>query len=149
MAGREVLDSKFLKGFIENELAEFRAELKKILQDDDTQGRSIGYIAEDQVDVDTMMAKRPLIIGPMAGSNSSDIVGGGELNKLVIDAAKDIHRILLDHEVMFEDMEEACRETIEKMTKTQNANLESIKADTFVDVFEDLDDNTSGGNDDK
>ena len=83
----------------------------------------------------------------MAGENSS--VGGGALNKVIQQGAGEVVRILDDQTILFEDLEQALWDTIDELAKSQGKNLESITADDFMDIFEDVDSDLDnpGGND--
>ncbi|MCX2923465.1 type VII secretion system-associated protein [Streptomyces sp. NEAU-W12] len=134
-----VLDSGFLKAFISDEVVEFKAVLDKMLKDspDGPAASSLGDPA-----VTTLKSTRPLVIGQMAGENGA---GGKELNEQIQEAADAIHRIVKDHRVLFDDIEEALEETIKELTDNQKGSLDKITAETFMDIFEDVDAGMEGG----
>ncbi|MEU3147004.1 MULTISPECIES: type VII secretion system-associated protein [unclassified Streptomyces] len=131
-----VLDSEFLRQFINHQITDFRKTLENILKDDAHAGPAISYIA-DAISTTTIDAAKPLVIGLMAGENSA--VGGGALNGVIQKGAGEVERILEAQGVLFEDIEEALWDTIDQLAKSQNKNLESITADEFMDIFEDVD----------
>ncbi|MEW2077660.1 type VII secretion system-associated protein [Streptomyces sp. NPDC012403] len=131
-----VLDSTFLKNFINNQIDGFRTTLENILKDSPTAGPAISFIA-DSISTTTIDSAKPLVIGLMAGENSA--VGGGALNKVVQQGAGEVLRILEDQTVLFEDLEQALWDTIDELAKSQGKNLENITADDFMDIFEDVD----------
>ncbi|MEU3459429.1 type VII secretion system-associated protein [Streptomyces sp. NPDC006733] len=137
MAGVTVLDSTFLKQFINDHIDGFVDTLEKIVKDDPTVGPAISSIAKSKPTNTTLASKKPLVIGGLAGENGP--AGGGELNKVIQSAAAEIHRILTDQTTLFEDLESALRETIEQLNKSQGKNLQDITADDFIDIFEDVD----------
>ncbi|MFF3243766.1 type VII secretion system-associated protein [Streptomyces sp. NPDC002870] len=157
MAKKTVLDTKWLKQFIDTELSDFRDVLGKMLEDGPT-GKSVGFIADGNLTRDTLVSTKPLILGPMAGANAAANtsgeatgespvveggsttvdVGGAELNKSIQQLASAIHQKLTDHVELFEDIESALKETIEKMRENQKHSLDKISTDTFMDVFEDV-----------
>lgn len=143
-----VLDSEFLRQFINHQITDFRKTLENILKDGGHAGPAISYIA-DSISTTTIDAAKPLVIGLMAGESSA--VGGGALNGVVQKGAAEVERVLEEQGVLFEDLEEALWDTIDQLAKNQGANLENITADEFMDVFEDVDSafedpGSSGGN---
>ncbi|MDN3271146.1 type VII secretion system-associated protein [Streptomyces sp. MA15] len=131
-----VLDSTFLKNFINNQIDDFRTSLENILKDSPTAGPAISFIA-DSISTTTILSSKPLVLGPMADENS--LVGGGSLNKVIRQGAGEVERILEDQTVLFEDLEQALWDTIDELAKAQGKNLENITADEFMDIFEDVD----------
>lgn len=131
-----VLDSTFLKNFINNQIDGFRTTLENILKDSPTAGPAISFIA-DSISTTTIDSSKPLVIGLMAGEKS--VVGGGSLNTAVQRGAGEVVRILEDQTVLFEDLEQALWDTINELAKAQGKNLENITADDFMDIFEDVD----------
>jgi hypothetical protein len=143
-----VLDSTFLKNFINNQIDGFRTSLENILKDSPTAGPAISFIA-DSISTTTILSSKPLVLGPMADENS--VVGGGSLNKVIQQGAGEIERILEDQTVLFEDLEQALWDTIDELAKAQGKNLENITADEFMDIFEDVDSDLDnpGGNEEE
>ncbi|MCP9990726.1 type VII secretion system-associated protein [Streptomyces albogriseolus] len=143
-----VLDSTFLKNFINNQVDAFRTSLENILKDSPTAGPAISFIA-DSISTTTILSSKPLVLGPMADENS--VVGGGSLNKVIQQGAGEVERILEDQTVLFEDLEQALWDTIDELAKAQGKNLENITADEFMDIFEDVDSDLDnpGGNEEE
>ncbi len=143
-----VLDSTFLKNFINNQVDAFRTSLENILKDSPTAGPAISFIA-DSISTTTILSSKPLVLGPMADENS--VVGGGALNKVIQQGAGEVERILEDQTVLFEDLEQALWDTIDELAKAQGKNLENITADEFMDIFEDVDSDLDnpGGNEEE
>jgi hypothetical protein len=137
-----VLDSQWLKAFIKDHVEEFRAALDKMLKDDPS-GQSMENLSKGDITKTTIMSKRPLILGLMAGEG--DVVGGANLNKRVQEAAGQIDEIFQDHHILFADLEEALWETIKRLTEKQKKSLDQISADDFLDIFDDVDSDISGG----
>ncbi|MEE1940110.1 type VII secretion system-associated protein [Streptomyces sp. TRM 70361] len=134
-----VLDSEFLKNFINEEIVEFKAALGKMLKDS-PDGQAISSVGDPEVT--TLKSTRPLVIGQMAGENG---VGGSALNEQIQEAADAIHRVIKDHRMLFDDIEEALEETVEELTKNQKGSLDKITAETFMDIFDDVDAGMEGG----
>ncbi|MEU9735595.1 type VII secretion system-associated protein [Streptomyces sp. NPDC048002] len=143
-----VLDSTFLRNFINNQIDGFRTQLENILKDSPSAGPAISFIA-DSISTTTIDAAKPLVIGRMAGESSS--VGGGALNKVIQQGAGEVVRILEDQTILFEDLEQALWDTIDELAKSQGKNLENITADEFMDIFEDVDSDLGnpGGNEEE
>lgn len=143
-----VLDSTFLKNFINNQIDGFRTTLENILKDSPTAGPAITFIA-DSISTTTIDSSKPLVIGLMAGENSA--VGGDALNKAVQQGAGEVVRILEDQTLLFEDLEQALWDTINELAKSQGKNLENITADEFMDIFEDVESDLGnpGGNEEE
>ncbi|WP_329167043.1 type VII secretion system-associated protein (plasmid) [Streptomyces sp. NBC_01717] len=135
-----VLDSDWLKEFIKEHVVEFRAALENLLKDDPS-GLSMETISLGDISSKTIMSKRPLILGPMAGDG--DLVGGSALNEKVKKTATDINKIFTDHKVLFADLEDALWETIKELTENQKKSLDEISADEFLDIFDDVDSDIS------
>jgi len=143
-----VLDSTFLKNFINNQVDAFRTSLENILKDSPTAGPAISFIA-DSISTTTILSSKPLVLGPMADENS--VVGGGSLNKVIQQGAGEVERILEDQTVLFADLEQALWDTIDALAEAQGKNLENITADEFMDIFEDVDSDLDnpGGNEEE
>ncbi|MFD9545711.1 type VII secretion system-associated protein, partial [Streptomyces sp. NPDC060022] len=135
MAKATVLDSEWLKRFIEDHIEEFHAALTKMLKDDVT-GRSVSYISEGQISSTTVVSAHPLILGSMAGE--SDLVNGAALNTAIQQVASAIHKIFSDHGVLFEEVEDALWATIKELKENQVKSLDKITAESFLEVFEDV-----------
>lgn len=140
-----VLDSAFLKKFISEHIETFTATLEAILKDSKDEGRAISYIADGKIETTTIPTTKPLIIGGMAGEKSP--AGGAKVNMVIQQEAAEILRIITDQTVLFEDFEEALRETVKQLEKVQGGNLEGIIPEDFMDIFEDVDSDlgNSGG----
>ncbi|MGW1411548.1 type VII secretion system-associated protein [Streptomyces sp. NPDC002403] len=141
-----VLSSPWLRAFIKEHVVEFRAIVDKMLKDG-PDGLSVDSLSNGSVTDTTIMSKRPLILGLMAGD--ADMVGGAALNQGVQKSATAISEILKDHQILFADLEEALWETIKKLTDTQKKSLDQISADDFLDIFDDVDSDTGGAKTEK
>ncbi|MFE0731262.1 type VII secretion system-associated protein [Streptomyces antibioticus] len=142
MADVTVLDSEFLKQFITHQIQGFMETLDKILKEDPNAGPAISFIAESGITTTTIDVKKPLHLGLMATDQYP--VGGGELNKVVQEAAAEIDRVIDDQTVLFEDIEKALWDTIDELNKNQGRSLESIAGEEFTDIFEDVDSDFAG-----
>ncbi len=146
VANVTVLDSAFLNKFIREHIETFTADLEAILKDKD-EGRAISFIANAVPTTTTIPTTKPLAIGGMAGEKSA--AGGGKVNTVIQQEAKEILRILTDQTVLFEDFKEALRETVEKLENVQGGNLEGIVPEDFMDIFEDVDSDLGNTGDDE
>ncbi|WP_345618604.1 type VII secretion system-associated protein [Streptomyces ziwulingensis] len=142
MAKVTVLDSEFLKQFINNQITGFQETLEKIAKNDASTGPAIKSIAENKKTNTTLDTTRPLILGGMAGEKSA--AGGDALNSMIQKSAAEIDRVIDEQTVLFEDIEEALWATIEQLNKNQGQNLQDIIADEFMEIFEDVDSDLSG-----
>ncbi|GAA3859919.1 hypothetical protein GCM10023084_11880 [Streptomyces lacrimifluminis] len=140
MADVTVLDSAFLKKFRENHVLEFAAALAAMLVDDVNEGDAISVISKGTDENTELVAAKPLILGTMA-------IGEGKaakLNEVIQKSAGEVFRILQEQTALFEDLQEALRETITELNKVQGMNLEKISLDDFMDIFEDVDGDSGG-----
>ncbi|WP_327237875.1 type VII secretion system-associated protein [Streptomyces sp. NBC_01317] len=145
MAEVTVLDSAFLKKFISDHIEPFVGTLEGIVKYSPTEGEAISYIADGR-STTTLSTTKPLIIGNMAAEKEG---AGGKLNGVIQAEAVEIVRIIEEQTVLFEDFEEALRETIKQLEKTQGATLQGITPEEFMDVFEDVDSDLGGSGGEK
>ncbi|MEU5344740.1 type VII secretion system-associated protein [Streptomyces sp. NPDC020766] len=148
MADVTVLDSEYLKKFIQEHVEKFSVALEAMLKHNEvTDAKPISYISDGRTNT-TLKVTSPLIIGLMAAPptpggtddpNKAGGAGGGELNTVIQKSAGEILRIFEDQKVLFEDIKEALEETIKELAESQGKNLESIAANEFLDIFEDVD----------
>ncbi|NEA68409.1 type VII secretion system-associated protein [Streptomyces sp. SID12488] len=141
MADVTVLDSAFLKKFIEGHVEDFAAALAQMFNDDAVEGDAISVISKGVPTNTTITATSPLILGSMAAGQGK----GGKLNEVIQMSAGEVFRILEEQTTLFEDVQEALWATIAELNKVQGSNLEKIPLDDFMDIFEDVDSDTSGG----
>ncbi|MGI5197942.1 type VII secretion system-associated protein [Streptomyces sp. CA-288835] len=146
MADVTVLDSEFIKKFTTEQIEVFAATLGAIAQDHATEGPAMKSISAG-IENTTISSTTPLILGEMAKEQSSS--GGGELNAVVRKAAEELARIFEDHGVLFEDVQEAMWDTVDKLNEAQGKGLETIAMEEFMDIFEDVDSDLSGESEDE
>ncbi|MGY0021411.1 type VII secretion system-associated protein [Streptomyces sp. YJ-C3] len=84
-----------------------------------------------------------LHIGKMT---TEDLVSGPSLIKDITTAATTIDKLLGDQETLFKDLKDALQDTLDKMSKTHQSNLDSIDAQTLLQLFEDVDTDVAGTN---
>jgi hypothetical protein len=135
------LDVAFLNRFITNHIVEFRKALTDILNDDPKVGPPISKLS-DHMTTTTIDVKKPLTMGKLTGEGG--MKEAAELNEDVQKSAFAIQKLLEDHQLLFEDVEEALREVIERMRATQHNNLEGMPMDDFMDIFEDVESDLGG-----
>ncbi|MBU6533104.1 type VII secretion system-associated protein [Streptomyces mayonensis] len=136
MAG-VVLDSEFLKNFISEHIETFKAGLENILKDEPNGAVAISTLVHD-VAAETLDVSKPLNLGRMTNGEDA-IEEASQLNSAVQQGAEALQHILESHVTLFEDLEQALWDTIEKLAEAQGKNLESITPEEFSDLFEDVD----------
>ncbi|MGW1505861.1 type VII secretion system-associated protein [Streptomyces mirabilis] len=151
MANVTVLDSEFLKKFIQQHIEDFSARLVKIAADDTVEGKAISFISKGSRSNTTLDSAKPLIIGGMAGGSgeggASGGIGGADLNKVIQEAAAEAARVIEAQTTLFGDVDDALWETIDVLNKNQGENLEKITPDDFMDIFEDVDSDLGNSDD--
>ncbi|MDW4906223.1 type VII secretion system-associated protein [Streptomyces sp. ADMS] len=140
MADVTVLDSAFLKKFIEENVEDFAATLANMLKDDAIEGDAISVISKGTRENTEIVASKPLILGTMALGKGK----AADLNAVIQTSAGEVSRILDEQTALFEDLQEALWATIAELNKVQGMNLEKISLDDFMDIFEDVDGDSGG-----
>jgi hypothetical protein len=87
---------------------------------------------------------KPLAIGTMATETAGRTNGGNVIAKLN-ELIEQVTAILKQQGELFDEIEDDLEETIEKMFKTQDENMDKIDGKKFVNFFEDVDDILSEG----
>ncbi|MEU8824664.1 type VII secretion system-associated protein [Streptomyces sp. NPDC048636] len=142
------MDKAGLQSFLDDRVLPFKDEVRKIGEDDPSTGPSMATLIGD-ADItdkgfDSYDTGKPLGIGFML--QAENLGGKGEeLNKAVGKTATDLTTLYEEQTKLFKDVEDNLRDTIDTLFKAQNDNLLSIDGQDFLDVFEDVDSDLSGG----
>ncbi|MCF2131847.1 type VII secretion system-associated protein [Strepomyces sp. STD 3.1] len=127
------LDPAALQSFIDNEIGDYKTALVN-LRTSNGDRRSL---------FDLGHVSQPLLIGNMAGD---DETGGKKIVTNTVNAAKAIDGVLNAHVTMVDDLDRGLRDTIEKMKKAQQHNLDEVKAETFLLELSGSEGALNGGN---
>ncbi|MFE6281204.1 type VII secretion system-associated protein [Streptomyces sp. NPDC057877] len=144
------LDKAWLENFLNNDILNFRNELKKIVNDGvGPSGEIVPALAnllpEGQIPEGSLPgAVRPLTIGSMAADTRTN---GKALVEAVTELIGAIDLILENQKILFEDIDDNLRTSIDKLFKTQGDNLARIDGDKLLDIFEDVDESLGGSGD--
>lgn len=144
MADLTRLDAASLKTFREHDLAEFITDLKNIMKDDPNGVRSLHSVVKGITSPDYIGENAVLGIGLMAGD---DTVYGKTLLASVLSSATSIDTILEAQGKLFGDIDDNLESTITTLLKTQDASLEGINGEKFLDIWSDIDDDLAGDKD--
>ncbi|AEN12992.1 MULTISPECIES: type VII secretion system-associated protein [unclassified Streptomyces] len=149
------LNKEWLQSFLDDDVVPFLAAVKKIRENGDSPDKVLvpgmptlqggedgaktapGFLDGQKV---------PLAIGLMA-SDAEGRTNGGYLVKSLNGMVDQLDEILKLQVELFEEIEDNLEDTIEKMFKTQDDNLEKIDGKKLVDFFEGVDEvlSESGG----
>ncbi|WP_329140496.1 type VII secretion system-associated protein [Streptomyces sp. NBC_00670] len=143
------LDSTALKNFKNNDVADFRKNLKDIREDTPGGIRSLKNLAADRGEDSVGGGSAALRLGLMSGGSNTDPVGGGALLTALKKQATGQDDIFVAQGTLFEDIDSALEETITTLLKNQGDSLTSIDGEKLMDIFGTVDDDMSGtGGDD-
>ncbi|GAA2914655.1 type VII secretion system-associated protein [Streptomyces mexicanus] len=136
------LDLKELQSFHDHE-ADDALKAARSYRNDDAHGvRPLGHLVDGHNTPDNLAQDQQLLrIGDMA---TKTLVSGPTLLDDVKTAATAIDKLLADQETFFTDLKDALQQTIDKMKKTNQQNLDAIDAQTLLQIFSDVDTDTSG-----
>jgi len=136
------LDLKELQSFHDHE-ADDALKAARSYRNDDAHGvRPLGHLVDGHKTPDNLAEDQQLLrIGDMA---TKTLVSGPTLLDDVKTAATAIDKLLADQETFFTDLKDALQQTIDKMKKTNQQNLDAIDAQTLLQIFSDVDTDTSG-----
>ncbi|MGW0792665.1 type VII secretion system-associated protein [Streptomyces sp. NPDC002911] len=116
------LDAPALQSFIDTEIGEFKTEMLA-LRTSNGDRKSLYDLGNATV---------PLVIGNLAGDEET---GGKKVVTNMVTAAKAVDDVLARHTKMVDDLELCLRRAIEKMQKTQKANLVDVEGQTFLSLL--------------
>ncbi|WP_031088491.1 type VII secretion system-associated protein [Streptomyces sp. NRRL WC-3549] len=149
------LNKEWLQKFLDNDVLPFLAAVKSIRENGNSPGGLyVPGMSTLQGGADGAKTapgfldgqKVPLAIGAMAGDAEGRTNGGYLVKSLngMVDQLDEILKLQVD---LFEEIGEDLKDTIAKMFKTQDDNLEKIDGKKLVDFFEGVDEvlSESGG----
>ncbi|MER7786528.1 type VII secretion system-associated protein [Streptomyces sp. NPDC097640] len=146
MAEQIQLNKKWMENFINVDVHDFQAELKKILKDKGDIPALLSLKSENphgwkgaNVPSGT---KLPLTIGSM--TEEETLTNGSHLHKSLVKLIDQIVEMIEDQQTLFDDIEDNLRDTVNTLLKTQDDNLAKIDGEKFLDHIEDVDDDLSG-----
>ncbi|MEU0101438.1 type VII secretion system-associated protein [Streptomyces sp. NPDC006267] len=151
MADLTHLDLKQLQMFHDEDVAT-ALKTARTYRDETVDGiRPLGDIVDGHTTPENPdKAQQVLRIGLMAGG---DLVSGQSLIQSITTAATAIDTLLGEQEVFFKELKEALQDTLDKMAETKQTNLDSIDAQTLLQLFSEVDTgvvgSTSGGGGDE
>lgn len=139
------LDKTWMENFINVDVHDFKAELKKILKDKgdipalgSLEMKNPHHFADPPIPTGTQL---PLTIGAMTGEE--EMTNGSNLHKTVTSLIDQIVQMVEDQQALFDDIEHNLRETVHTLMKTQHSNLTKIDGQKFLDGMEDVDNDLS------
>ncbi|MFI1330682.1 type VII secretion system-associated protein [Streptomyces sp. NPDC020845] len=151
------LDKAWMEHFINVDVHDFQAELKKILKDKGdipALGSLKSENPHDWKGADIPSGtKLPLTIGAM--TEEEELTNGSHIHKTLKQLIDQILGMIEDQQKLFDDIEDNLRETVNTLLKTQGDNLGKIDGEKILDPLEDVDDDLasegsgSGGGDGK
>lgn len=141
------LDKAWLENFLNHDIAEFIAEIKKIMGDgagpDGAVVPALDALLPTGAHGDWALpgAELPLTIGGMA---KDSVTNGQHIKDAVVELIGAVTTILEDQKLLFDDIDDNLRTSIETLFKTQGDNLAKIDGDKFLDIFSDVDESLGG-----
>ncbi|MER5778833.1 type VII secretion system-associated protein [Streptomyces sp. NPDC002039] len=145
------LDKAWLENFLNNDIANFIAEIKKIMGD----GVGPGGVVVPALDAllskgahgDWALpgAELPLTIGGMTKDGATN---GQHIKEAVEELIGSVTTVLEDQKLLFDDIDDNLRTSIDTLLKTQGDNLAKIDGDKFLDIFSDVDGSLGGRDED-
>ncbi|MDT0435448.1 MULTISPECIES: type VII secretion system-associated protein [Streptomyces] len=133
------LNKEWLQNFKDQDIAGFRAVLKKITEDgSDPVVPAMKTLKGDDGTIEGLPFDTPvpLAIGNLAQDTSTH---GKSVNGAVVKMVATLDGILTSHIELFKDIDSALEETIDTLFKTQGASLDAIDGQKLYDIFEDED----------
>ncbi|NUR42643.1 MAG: type VII secretion system-associated protein [Streptomyces sp.] len=146
------LNKAWLQNFLDNDVIPFADELRKMGLEGTAPGDTTLAVPA-LVDLEegggsragflTGQDKNPIAIGLMAGDNSW--TNGQYVVKALNAFIGEVTAILKQQGELFEEIQDGLEDTIEKLFKARDVNLDKIKGEDFLDFFEDVDSILSEG----
>ncbi|MFF5897957.1 type VII secretion system-associated protein [Streptomyces argenteolus] len=141
MANTTILNAAWLKKFKDGPVHEFVREIDRMTRADGST-QPIEDVASGIKTESTIDTTKPLIIGTLA---KDDSLSGGKLNSAVQSTAEALAVLLRNQKTLFDDIDDAMAETITQLTKAQQDNLAKMTGEEFLNLWEDVDGDLSGG----
>ncbi|NJQ02993.1 type VII secretion system-associated protein [Streptomyces zingiberis] len=147
--GKISMDKAGLQSFRDDRVEPFKDELRKIAEDDPVLGVTMAtLIRETDItsdgEIESYGLNRPLSLGMMLKEEFLHSKGQ-KLNQAIATSAQDLMEIYEEQSKLFKHIIENLDTSIETLFSTQNSNLIDIDGQDFLDVFEDVDSDMSGG----
>ncbi|MER5872395.1 type VII secretion system-associated protein [Streptomyces sp. NPDC002044] len=145
------LDKTWLENFLNHDIAEFIAEIKKIMGDgtgsDNTVIPALEALLPTGSHGDWALpgAQLPITIGGMAKDSATN---GQHITQAVVELIGAVTTILDNQKLLFDDIDDNLRTSIETLFKAQGDNLAKIEGDKFLDIFSDVDESLGGREED-
>ncbi|MEV5810350.1 type VII secretion system-associated protein [Streptomyces parvulus] len=133
MADFSQLDKTSIQSFVDNDLATFITDLKKVLEEDPSM-LSISDNLTTPETVGVTSAGKPLVMGM---ADDDDLVSGSSFTDSLASNIETVVATLKAQQDTFDEINDGLRQTLEELFKTQGDNLGSIEADAFTDVLSD------------
>ncbi|GGZ70682.1 type VII secretion system-associated protein [Streptomyces subrutilus] len=141
------LDKAWLEKFLNEDVKEFMAAIKKIMGDgvgaDGVVIPSLDSLLSTGDHGDWVLpgAELPLTIGGMTKDGATN---GQHLKQAVEEIIGAVTTILEDQKRLFDDIDDNLRTSIESLFTTQGENLGKIDGAKFKDIFSDVDESLGG-----
>lgn len=147
--GPLTMDKAGLQAFLDNRVEPFADELRKITLDDPTLGPAMGTLIGDAdidstQEFDSYAAQKPLAIGLMTNKDNLHSKGAA-LNEAIAKTAKELTVTFEEQTALFKDIVDNLEASLETLFTTQGNSLTEIDGQEFLDVFEDVEADMSGG----
>ncbi|MFI0513847.1 type VII secretion system-associated protein [Streptomyces sp. WSLK1-5] len=147
--GKLSMNKDGLQAFLDDRVALFQDELRKIALDYPDVGVAVGtllgetkYTTPEQFD--SYGLSKPLRLGIMLKADRLN--GKGEkLNTAIAGTAEDLMTVYEEQTALFADIADNLKSTIEKLLAAQNDNLIKVDGQDFLDIFEDVTSDLSAG----
>jgi hypothetical protein len=147
--GKLSMDKAGLQAFLDDRVELFQDELRKIALDDPSLGQAVGtllgetkYTTPEQFD--SYGLSKPLRLGIMLKEDRLN-GKGEELNTAIAKTAEDLMTVYEEQTTLFADIVDNLKTTIEKLLAAQDDNLTKVDGQDFLDIFEDVVSDLSGG----
>ena len=149
MADLTHMNLQQLRNFRDHDVEDVLKAIRKCREEDDDSGvPPLGKLVDGKHNTADNLDKehQALQLGPMV--MESDLVNGQTLEKALKKTGGAMAQLLKDQEKFFEELKDGLDETIEKMEKTKQNNMDSIDAQTLLQNFSGLDGTFSSGSED-
>ncbi|MER7311391.1 type VII secretion system-associated protein [Streptomyces halstedii] len=137
MADLTHLDLKQLQAFRDVDVEDASKSAHRYRKEEVDGIRPLGHIVNGHTTTENPDKNQQVLrIGKMT---TDDLVSGPTLIQSITTAATSIDTLLGDQETFFKELKAALQETIDTMNKTKQTNLDSIDAQTLLQLFSEVD----------